>query len=201
MPTPSAPPAPRGRSGRRRSEPDGEHARAGRHTARLCSPGRDPAGALPRGRMTERFAARNWHKPDVETVLVALILGVLAGQRGGGQEIRTPEGLLPPTRFPTMLASVHRRTPSSVSWADCDGWVWAGTREPRRMRPHLRPAGPAGRCRPRRLRRLRVAVWLGTSRSWLGYLAGPACHAGPPGGPAGQQVMPGVEPHTRWGDC
>jgi hypothetical protein len=32
--------------------------------------------------------------------------GVLPGQRGGGWEIRTPEGL-PPTRFPAMLASVH----------------------------------------------------------------------------------------------
>jgi hypothetical protein len=66
----------------------------------------------------------------------------------GGCEIRTREGL-PPTRFPTMLASVHRRPPPYVSWADRDGWVSADTREPRRMRPHLRPAGPAGRCRQR----------------------------------------------------
>jgi hypothetical protein len=74
--------------------------------------------------------------------------GLVPGQRGGGCEVRTREGL-PPTRFPTMLASVHRRPPPSVSWADRDGWVWADTREPRRMRPHLRPAGPAGRCRQR----------------------------------------------------
>jgi hypothetical protein len=33
---------------------------------------------------------------------------------GGGCEIRTREGL-PPTRFPTMLTSVHRRPPPSVA--------------------------------------------------------------------------------------
>src|SRR5690348_3848035 len=73
-------------------------------------------------------------------------LRIAWSEGGGGCEIRTREGL-PPTRFPTMLASVHRRPPPYVSWADRDGWVSADTREPRRMRPHLRPAGPAGRCR------------------------------------------------------
>jgi hypothetical protein len=40
-----------------------------------------------------------------------------AGQPGGGCEIRTREGL-PPTRFPTMLASVHRRPPPSANCAN-----------------------------------------------------------------------------------
>jgi hypothetical protein len=62
---------------------------------------------------------------------------------GGGCEIRTREGL-PPTRFPTMLTRVHRGPGLSVTCADRDGWVSADAREPRRMRPHLRPAGPAG---------------------------------------------------------
>ncbi len=75
-------------------------------------------------------------------------LRVAAGQRGGGCEIRTREGLHP-TRFPTMLTSVHQGSPPSVTWADRDGWVSADTREPRRMRPHLSPAGPAGRCQQR----------------------------------------------------
>jgi hypothetical protein len=66
-----------------------------------------------------------------------------AGQRSGGCEIRTREGL-PPTRFPTMHTSVHRRTPPSGTWADRGGWVSADARELRRMRPHLRPAVPVG---------------------------------------------------------
>src|SRR5438876_11996328 len=76
-------------------------------------------------------------------ILPSVATGVLAGQRGGGCEIRTREGL-PPTRFPTMLTGVHRGPPPSATWADRDGWVLADAREPRRMRPHLRPAGPAG---------------------------------------------------------
>ena len=36
---------------------------------------------------------------------------------GGGCEIRTREGL-PPTRFPTMLTSVHRRPPQSANCAN-----------------------------------------------------------------------------------
>jgi hypothetical protein len=48
-----------------------------------------------------------------------------------------------------MLISVHGRPPPSVTWADRDGWVSADAREPRRMRPHLSPAGPAGRCQQR----------------------------------------------------
>jgi hypothetical protein len=43
-----------------------------------------------------------------------------AGQRGGGCEIRTREGL-PPTRFPTMLASVHRRPPPSATCPNTTG--------------------------------------------------------------------------------
>jgi hypothetical protein len=43
-----------------------------------------------------------------------------------------------------MLTRVHRGPGPSVTCADRDGWVSADAREPRRMRPHLRPAGPAG---------------------------------------------------------
>jgi hypothetical protein len=46
--------------------------------------------------------------------------GVVPGQRGGGWEIRTPEGL-PPTRFPTMLASVHQCSPPSVTCQNATG--------------------------------------------------------------------------------
>src|SRR5215472_159744 len=42
---------------------------------------------------------------------------VFPGQCGGGCEIRTREGL-PPTRFPTMLARVHRRPPPSANCAN-----------------------------------------------------------------------------------
>src|SRR5262245_14112134 len=48
-----------------------------------------------------------------------------------------------------MLTCVHRRSPPSVTCAGRDGWVSADAREPRRMRPHLRPAGTAGRCQRR----------------------------------------------------
>src|SRR5215467_5833227 len=48
-----------------------------------------------------------------------------------------------------MLIRVHRGSPPSVDWPDCDGWGLADTREPRRMRPYLRPARPAGRCQQR----------------------------------------------------
>src|SRR5947207_11313075 len=54
-----------------------------------------------------------------------------------------------PNTLPTMLASVHRHPPPSVTWADRNGWVLADAREPRRMRPHLRPARPADRCQQR----------------------------------------------------
>src|SRR5262249_34265360 len=77
--------------------------------------------------------------------VLALPIAVFPGQRGGGWEIRTPEGL-PPTRFPTMLTRVHRCPPPSATCADRDGWASADAREPRRMRPHLRPrAKPRGR--------------------------------------------------------
>src|ERR1022692_2105368 len=42
---------------------------------------------------------------------------VIAGQRGGGCEIRTREGL-PPTRFPTLLAAVHQWPRPSVTCED-----------------------------------------------------------------------------------
>ena len=51
---------------------------------------------------------------------------VVTGQRGGGCEIRTREGLHP-TRFPTMLASVHRGSPPSVTCRNMTGVV-AGER-------------------------------------------------------------------------
>jgi hypothetical protein len=48
-----------------------------------------------------------------------------------------------------MLTGVHRGPPPSVTWADRNGCVLADAREPRRMRPHLSPAGPTGRCQQR----------------------------------------------------
>jgi hypothetical protein len=42
MPTPSAPPTPKGRSERRKSEPSGEHVKAGAAIARLCGPATSP---------------------------------------------------------------------------------------------------------------------------------------------------------------
>jgi hypothetical protein len=42
---------------------------------------------------------------------------IVAGQKRGGCEIRTREGL-PPTRFPTMLTFVHDRPPPSASCAN-----------------------------------------------------------------------------------
>src|SRR2546427_11981490 len=47
-------------------------------------------------------------------------LRVAAVQRGGGCEIRTREGL-PPTRLPTMLTGVHRRSPPSPN---CANGIW-----------------------------------------------------------------------------
>jgi hypothetical protein len=58
--------------------------------------------------------------------LLAASTGILAGQRGGGCEIRTREGL-PPTRFPTMLTGVHRGPRPSANWADA---LWADASEP-----------------------------------------------------------------------
>jgi hypothetical protein len=103
--------------------------------------------------------------------------GVLAGHSGGGCEIRTREGL-PPTRFPTMLTSVHRRPPPSVTWADRNGCVLADVGEPRRMRPHLRPA--TGRPLP--------AAWTSSCGSH-----GSATHSLATG-PRGLMALPGAEP-------
>ena len=82
--------------------------------------------------------------------VLAASTGVLAGQRGAGCEIRTREGL-PPTRFPTMLASVHRRPPPS---ANCANTIRVATGERRRTgmnetktepRPGPRPAAQVWR--------------------------------------------------------
>jgi hypothetical protein len=59
---------------------------------------------------------------------------IVAGQRGGGCEIRTSEGL-PPTRFPTLLASVHQCPPPFMASADrfrvaCGELPWTGANEP-----------------------------------------------------------------------
>src|SRR5499427_5406952 len=77
----------------------------------------DPMGAPPWGRRRSVSWPGTETNLDIETVLAALILSVLAGQRGGGCEIRTREGL-PPTRFPTMLASVYQSSPPSVTCPD-----------------------------------------------------------------------------------
>src|SRR5262249_45228075 len=53
-------------------------------------------------------------------------LRVAAGQRGGGCEIRTREGLHPP-RFPTMRISVHHSPPPSATCPNTTGTV-AGER-------------------------------------------------------------------------
>ena len=56
---------------------------------------------------------------------------------GGGCEIRTREGL-PPTRFPSVRPSVHRRPCPSVTWDDRDRWALADAREFQRMRLRMR---------------------------------------------------------------
>ena len=65
-----------------------------------------------------------WVRPSSRSAAT----GVLAGQRGGGCEIRTREGLHP-TRFPTLLAGVHHRPPPFMACADP---CWAATGERRR---------------------------------------------------------------------
>src|SRR6516162_877023 len=59
-------------------------------------------------------------RPNAGPVLVYCLV-----RGGGGCEIRTREGL-PPTRFPTMLARVHRRPPPS---ANCTNTIRANTGE------------------------------------------------------------------------
>ena len=74
-----------------------------------------------------------------------------AGQRGGGCEIRTREGL-PPTRFPTMLASVHRRPPPS---ANCANTIWVNIGERSRTgvnETETETGGQAALCGAARLR-------------------------------------------------
>ena len=83
-------------------------ARLGEQPARtrLDFLGRDPAA----------FNSRSSILPvqGVRDRLLAASTGVLAGQRGGGCEIRTREGL-PPTRFPNVRLSVHAMPWPSVS--------------------------------------------------------------------------------------
>src|SRR5215472_4912876 len=97
----------------------------------------DPMGAPRWGRRRSVSWPGTEANLDVETVLAALILGVLAGQRGGGCEIRTREGL-PPTRFPSVRPSVHGRPGPSVTWDDRDRWALADAREFQRMRLRMR---------------------------------------------------------------
>src|SRR5947207_6938670 len=84
-----------------------------------------------------------------------------------------------PNTLPTMLASVHRHPPPSVTWADRNGWVLADAREPRRMRPHLRPARPASPL---------PAAWTSSCGS---HGAGTHSLAT---GPRGLTALPGAEP-------
>ena len=70
---------------------------------------------------------------------------------GGGCEIRTREGL-PPTRFPTMLARVHRRPPPS---ANCTNTIRANTGERSRTgvnETQTETGGQVGPCGAARLR-------------------------------------------------
>jgi hypothetical protein len=67
---------------------------------------------------------------------------VLPGQRWRRMRDSNSRGVAPNT----LSNNVGQRSPAScpppyVSCADRDGWVSVDTREPRRMRPHLRPAG------------------------------------------------------------
>ena len=73
-----------------------------------------------------------------------------AGQRGGGCEIRTREGL-PPTRFPTMLASVHHWPPPFATYADVSRV--AGGERPRTgvNEPRTEPRPGSGAWRSDRL--------------------------------------------------
>src|SRR5215469_8750995 len=77
------------------------------------------------------------------------LIDVLAGQRGGGCEIRTREGVHP-TRFPTMLAAVHHWPPPFMACADArrvaaGEWSWTGVNEPRNEPTPRRAAWPGGR--------------------------------------------------------
>ncbi len=73
-------------------------------------------------------------------------LRVAAGQTSGGCEIRTREGL-PPTRFPTMLTSVHQGPPPSVTCLNMTGAV-AGER--RRTEVNETETETGGRAPPPR---------------------------------------------------
>ena len=79
--------------------------------------------------------------------LAAATTGVSSGQRSGGCEIRTREGLHP-TRFPSVRLGVHGRPCSFVTWGDRDRWVSSDARESRRMRLRMRLQPKAGRLPP-----------------------------------------------------
>jgi hypothetical protein len=81
----------------------------------------------------------------------AACIYVCAGQRGGGCEIRTREGL-PPTRFPTMLAGVHRGPPPSVTCPNMIGAVAGERRRTEVNETETETAGQAARCGAARLR-------------------------------------------------
>jgi hypothetical protein len=91
--------------------------------------------------VSRHLKAEVWTKTETSygelLVSCAKIGGVLPGQRGGGWEIRTREGL-PPTRFPSVRLSVHAGPGKSVTWDVCSRWVLADARERRRMRLRMR---------------------------------------------------------------
>jgi hypothetical protein len=106
---------------------------------------RSPVNRCERGDRLRQglIVAKTETNLDVETVLAAPGQCVLAGQRGGGCEIRAREGL-PPTRFPSVRPSVHGSPCPSVTWDDRNRWVSADARELRRMRLRMRPTGRVG---------------------------------------------------------
>src|SRR5215831_3891446 len=75
--------------------------------------------------------------PLGDASLAGATTGVSAGQRGGGCEIRTREGL-PPTRFPSVRLSVHARPGPSVTWDDRNERASADACELQRMRLRMR---------------------------------------------------------------
>ncbi len=81
---------------------------------------------------------------------------IVAGQCGGGCEIRTREGL-PPTRFPTMLTGVHRWPPRFATCADAAVPALQRARASHAA-PPARAAPPAGAAPSRSLRSRRAAI-------------------------------------------
>src|SRR5215831_15659317 len=67
----------------------------------------------------------------------------LPGQRSRRMRDSNSRGVAPNT-LSNNAGQRSPGSPPSVTWSDRDGWVTADAREPRRMRPRLRPAGPPG---------------------------------------------------------